>query len=82
MTTLKITAKGQITLRKELLAELGLAPGDKVDVEVLPERKLVLSPKAKGNIEDFFGLFYKPGRKPISIEEMNEIIADGWAGKR
>jgi AbrB family looped-hinge helix DNA binding protein len=81
MTTLTITAKGQITLKKELLDKLGLAPGDKLEVDLLPERRLVLRPKGKGKIEDFFGLFYDPGRKPVSIEEMNEVISDGWAGK-
>jgi bifunctional DNA-binding transcriptional regulator/antitoxin component of YhaV-PrlF toxin-antitoxin module len=33
---LTVTAKGQVTLRKELLAHLGVRPGQRLDVEVLP----------------------------------------------
>jgi len=31
-----VTSKGQVTLRRELLAHLGIQPGQRVDVEVLP----------------------------------------------
>lgn len=82
MTTLTITAKGQITLKKELLDKLGLAPGDKLEADITPERKLVLQPKGKGKISDVFGKLKRPGQRTISIEEMNEVIADSWAGKR
>ncbi len=33
--SLTVTSKGQVTLRKELLAHLGIQPGQRVDVEVL-----------------------------------------------
>ncbi|HBK91522.1 MAG TPA: transcriptional regulator, partial [Parvularcula sp.] len=29
-----------------------------------------------------FGKLKRPGQRSISIEEMNEVIADSWAGKR
>ncbi|MCT0212358.1 MULTISPECIES: AbrB/MazE/SpoVT family DNA-binding domain-containing protein [unclassified Synechococcus] len=35
MSTLTVTSKGQVTLRKELLGHLGVKPGQRVDVEVL-----------------------------------------------
>jgi hypothetical protein len=34
----------------------------------------------RGSIEDFFGCAYRLGTKPLTIAEINEIIADGWAG--
>ena len=34
MVQLTITAKGQITLKKEVLRHLGVKPGDKVDVSL------------------------------------------------
>ncbi|WP_245515270.1 AbrB/MazE/SpoVT family DNA-binding domain-containing protein [Rhizobium deserti] len=37
MVRLKVTAKGQITLKKEVLDHLGISPGDEVDVDLLPE---------------------------------------------
>ena len=33
--TLTVTAKGQITLRREVLEHLGVRPGDKIDVDLL-----------------------------------------------
>jgi antitoxin PrlF len=81
-TTLTVTAKGQVTLRKELLRHLGIAPGQKLEVDLLPNRRLEVRAKPTGSIEDFFGCLYQPGTKPLSIEEINEIIADSWAGRR
>jgi antitoxin PrlF len=83
MSTLTITAKGQVTLRKELLRHLGVGPGEKVEVELLPNGRAELhaAKKKTGSIEDFFGCAYRPGTEPLTIEEMNEIIAKGWAGE-
>jgi AbrB family looped-hinge helix DNA binding protein len=84
MGTLTITAKGQVTLRKDLLEHLGVRPGEKVLVEKLPDGRVeVKAARPTGKISDVFG-FLKTKRKgrTLSIEEMNDIIADGWAGKR
>lgn len=83
MTTLTVTAKGQVTLRKDLLSHLGIQPGDKIDVEKLPDGRIqVRAARPTGKISDIFGLLKREGRPSLSIEEMNEIAADGWAGKR
>ena len=42
MTTLTITAKGQITLKREVLEHLGLQPGSRVEVDLLPNGKVGL----------------------------------------
>lgn len=82
-TTLTVTAKGQVTLRKELLEHLGVLPGDKIIVEFLPSgRAEVRSAKAPGTIEDFFGCLKRPGGRSLTIEQINEAAAEGWAGKR
>jgi antitoxin PrlF len=81
-TELTITAKGQITLRKEILRHLGVDPGQKVQVDLLPNGRVEVRGKPKGLIEDFFGSLQGPGGKPLSIDEINEIIADSWAGIR
>jgi len=87
-STLTVTSKGQVTLRRELLAHLGVAPGDKIIVDFLPSgRAEVRAAKTPASIEGFLGCLSLTGtsgtgvRAP-SIEEMNEIIADGWAGKK
>jgi hypothetical protein len=83
MSTLTITAKGQITLRKDLLQHLGVEPGGKIAVEKLPDGRIeVKAERPAGKISDVFNSLKRPGQPPISIEEMNEIAAKGWAGER
>lgn len=84
MTTLTITAKGQITLKKELLRHLGLKPGDAIDVEPVPGGKLTVQPAKQGQrtIEASIGGLARPGQKPLTIEEMNDVIARSWAARR
>lgn len=82
MTTLTVTSKGQITLRKEVLRALGVGPGDKVDVQVLPDGRVTLRrTRRSGSIEGFIGVLHDKVASPLSIEEMNEAIAEGWAGE-
>ena len=84
MTTLTVTAKGQVTLRKDLLDHLGVQPGEKIIVDKLPDGRVeVKAARPAGKISDVFGLL-KTKRKSrvLSIEDMNRIIARGWAGKR
>ncbi len=83
MATLTVTAKGQVTLRKDLLSHMGIGPGDKIVVEKLPEGGIkVQAAKRTGKISDIFGLLKREGQVALSIEEMNEIAAEGWARKR
>src|SRR5713101_4819124 len=81
-TTLTVTAKGQITLRKDVLRHLAVAPGQKVEVDLLPNSRLELrAANHQGSIENFIGSLKRPGTKPLSIDEMNEVIGKGWAGE-
>lgn len=83
MAILTVTAKGQVTLRKELLEHLGVEPGQKIAVEKLPGGGLNVHAERKtGTISDLVGMLKRPGQSRLSIEEINEAIADGWAGKR
>jgi len=81
-TTLKVTAKGQVTLRRELLDHLGVEPGEKIVVDFLPSgRAEVRAAKSPATIEGFIGCLNRRGTPSVSIEEMNEIVASGWAGR-
>jgi bifunctional DNA-binding transcriptional regulator/antitoxin component of YhaV-PrlF toxin-antitoxin module len=81
-STLKITSKGQVTLRKRMLDELGVRPGDRITVEVLePGRAELKAAKPSGSFERYFGMLASPGNPKLTIEEINEIIAKGWAGE-
>jgi hypothetical protein len=37
MTVLTITAKGQVTLKQDLLKHLGVSPGEKIEADKLPD---------------------------------------------
>jgi len=81
MNAYTVTAKGQITLRKELLQHLGVHPGEKISIEKLPDGEIrIRAARATGEISDVFRMFRHEG-PPVSIEDMNETIAKGWAGE-
>jgi len=83
MSTLTVTAKGQVTLRKDVLEHLGVHPGEKITVNKLPDGRIeVKAARPTGKISDVFGLLKKKGGPSLTIEKMNEIAARGWAGKR
>jgi bifunctional DNA-binding transcriptional regulator/antitoxin component of YhaV-PrlF toxin-antitoxin module len=80
-TDAKTTSKGQITLNKDLLRHLGIPPGGQLELLKLPNGEIRMRAKRpKGDISAFFGMFKREGQRPVSIEEMNEAIAKGWAG--
>ncbi len=78
--TLTVTSKGQITLRKEVLAHLGVSPGDKLDIDLLADGRMQLRPKRGTSAAAVFGMLVKP-QKSLSAEEISEIAASGWAGE-
>ena len=78
--TLTITAKGQITLRKEVLEHLGVRPGDKVDVDLLRDGRMRVRAKPGKPVATLFGMLVRPGTPRRSIDDLNEAAATGWAG--
>ena len=83
MTTLTITAKGQVTLRRDLLNHLGVHPGDKITVDKRPDGRIeVRAARSSGQISDVFNALKREGRPALSIEEIGDIAARGWAGRR
>jgi AbrB family looped-hinge helix DNA binding protein len=83
MTILTVTSRGQVTFRKDVLRHLGIKPGDKVELDLLPDgRGILKAAQPTGTIENFIGLLAGRTRKVATIEEINEAIEQGWAGKR
>lgn len=83
MTTLTVTARGQVTFRKDVLQHLGIGPGDKIELDLLPDgRGMLRAARPTGTISGFVGLLAGRTRKVASIEEINEAAAQGWAGKK
>lgn len=81
---LTVTAKGQVTLKRDLLHHIGVEPGERVDFEKLPGGELrVRAERPVGTIDRFFHALDGKIRteRPLTVEEMNEIAAAGWAGE-
>lgn len=80
MSTLTVTTKGQITLRQDLLKHLGVVPGQKVEVHKLPDGTLTVGVNLHdGDVSDFIACLHKPNTPIVSIDDMNEAIAQSWA---
>ncbi len=78
MTTLTVTTKGQITLKKDLLTALGVRPGEQVDVVPTARGGLELLPaRPRRPLSDLFGMLQSPFERPLTIEDINEGIAQG-----
>jgi AbrB family looped-hinge helix DNA binding protein len=79
MSILTVTAKGQVTLRKDVLEHLGVHPGEKIAVNKLPDGRIeVKAARPTGQISDVFGLLKRKGGPSLTIEEMNEIAAPSF----
>ena len=79
MTTLTITAKGQVTLKQDLLKHLGVGPGEKIEADKLPDGRIVVKAAApNGTIADFIGCLSQKRGPKLTIEDMNQIVTQGW----
>jgi bifunctional DNA-binding transcriptional regulator/antitoxin component of YhaV-PrlF toxin-antitoxin module len=83
MSTLTVTTRGQVTFKKETLQHLGIKPGDKIELDLLPDGRGVISAaRQTGSISDFVGLLAGKSKKVATIEEINSAIASGWSAKK
>lgn len=69
-----VTSKGQITIPAEVRARLGLLPGSRVAFVEGPDGTYEMHPEGV-SLRDTRGIIAAPG-KPVTIEEMNEAIAE------
>src|SRR5215469_10470508 len=65
MATLTVTARGQVTFRKEVLKHLGIKPGEKIELNRLPQGKAEL----------------KAARRMASLESIFAFLKDKGNGK-
>lgn len=77
MAIATMTSKGQMTLPKDVRDDLGLKPGDKVDI-VKEGEKYVLRPR---NVKagDLYGILHRPGERSMTTEEEDEAFAAALA---
>ena len=80
MTRLTVTARGQVTFRKEVLQHLGIRPGDKMELDLLPGGKGVLyAATPAGTMAGFVGLLAGKTTKVATLEEIDQAIAQAWS---
>jgi antitoxin PrlF len=82
MTALTVTARGQVTFRKDVLQHLGIWPGERIELDKLPGGRVTLrAARPSGTIDGFLGLLAGKTRKIAIIDEINEAAAADWAGQ-
>ncbi len=81
MTTLSVTARGQVTFRKDVLKHLGIQPGGKIRLELLPDGRAELrADRSTSSFADLHGLLRrKTNGDRLSIEDINDAIAEAGA---
>ena len=83
MTILTVTAKGQVTFRKDVLQHLGVRPGEKIELDKLPDGRVALkAAQLRGTIDRFLGLLAGRTNKVATLEEIKEAASAGWAGRK
>lgn len=83
MTILTVTARGQVTFKKEVLQHLGIRPGEKIELDLLPDgRGILKAARQTGSIGSFVGLLAGRTNKVATIEEINMAATRGWADKK
>jgi bifunctional DNA-binding transcriptional regulator/antitoxin component of YhaV-PrlF toxin-antitoxin module len=75
MATLTVTERGQVTFRKDVLKHLGVKPGEKIELELLPGGRVTVKAESKkGSWDDFVGCLAGKTKVRLTIEEINEAI--------
>ena len=83
MATLTVTARGQVTFRKDVLKHLGIKPGEKIELDLLPDgRGILKAAKPTASIDGFVGLLAGKSKVVATIDEIGAASARAWAGKR
>jgi AbrB family looped-hinge helix DNA binding protein len=71
----KLTTKGQTTIPFVVRERLGLRYGDAIDFVFQDDGSVALR-SVKRDVLSLEGILRKPGRRSVSIEEMNDAIRE------
>ena len=80
MATSTLTTKGQITIPKEIREHFKLRAGHRLEFQIAADGLVVMRPRNR-DVRELKGILRPKRRKPVSVEQMNEAIAEGF-GKR
>jgi AbrB family looped-hinge helix DNA binding protein len=81
MPTATVTSKGQVTIPKSVREHLRIDTGDQVDF-VVTDRGDVVVRGVSLDIRELRGLLKRPGRRSVSVDEMNAAVLRQHARKR
>ena len=78
MATLTVTARGQVTFRKDVLQHLGIRPGGKIGLDLLTHGRAELkADRGRGSWRGLVGLLEgQPNGARLSIDDINDAIAE------
>lgn len=78
MAVLKVTSRGQATFRRDVLRHLGIRPGERIEVELLPGGVVQLrAAQPQGPVTALVGLFRgRPGAPTRTIEQIRAANAE------
>jgi antitoxin PrlF len=79
--TTTLTSKGQITLPRRVREHLGVHTGDAVDFIIGSDGEVRVR-AGEVDIAELKGLLRQPGRRPVSLDEMDAAIRRGHAKRR
>jgi antitoxin PrlF len=77
MPTATMASKGQITIPKEIREQLNLKAGHRLEFTI-DTGKLTVTPRNR-DIRSLKGSIRLRRRRPVSVTQMNEAIAEGFA---
>ena len=78
MATSTLTSKGQITVPKAIRDHLSLEAGDRVDF-MINEDGTVEVRALERPIDELYGFLRRPGAAAVSLEQIDEAVAEGRA---
>lgn len=78
MSALTVNARRQVTLRKQVLQHLGIKPGEKIELDLLPDGRAELrAARPKGSFRALRGILKgKTNGARLSVEQIDEAIGE------
>ena len=80
-----VSQRRTIQLDPLVLQQMKVKPGEQIEIDLLLDGCCVLRGPRSGDISDLYGILANVPRGragAVSIEEMSETIARGWAGEK
>jgi antitoxin PrlF len=81
MVAARVTSKGQITIPVRIRTVLGVGAGDRIEFVESEEGQVIMVPATR-SVRELNGMFRGRRSKPLTIEEMDEVIAKRAADSR